>query len=64
MAEQLLRIDEKTRMNGQKSYTVALRDLCLFESSQISEVIKFVQELNFEASLLLLNLRTKELNAR
>lgn len=35
--------------------------LCLFESTDLIEVIKYVQEINFEASLMLLKLRAKEM---
>lgn len=53
MRNRLLRVVGKYRiMQGSN---------CLFESQDIAEVIKFIQELNFEASLLLLILRTEEL---
>jgi len=58
-------VDGVTRIVGcenSTTYTVVLGSNPLYTSQSLAKVIEYVQELNFEASLLLLNLRTLELN--
>ena len=60
-------IEGVDRIKGYRTtttYKVMQDSLCLFQSQLLGEVIKYIQELNFEASLLLLNLRTEEIDAR
>jgi hypothetical protein len=60
-------VDGVTRIVGcenSTTYTILLVGVPVYVSQSLEDVIKYVQELNFEASLLLLNLRTMELNER